>query len=272
MKEQHSTLKMKKHSIFKTLSIALLLLGTFTTIQAQKQQREFYQLKTYTLDNESQENLLDIYLRDAYLPALKRMGIQNVGVFKIHPHPYTLSDKIYVLIPFSSFDILQSVESRLADDKIYKQAGKDYIQASYDHPPYKRVNTVLMTAFEDMPNMKPTTVTGPREKRIYELRSYESPTEAIFKNKVDMFNAGGEVALFDDLGFNAVFYGEVISGDKMPNLMYMTTFTDQESRDAHWKKFGEAPKWKELSTMPKYQNNVSHIDKIFLYPTDYSDY
>ena len=241
-------------------------------MQAQNQQREFYQLKTYTLENESQENLLDAYLRDAYMPALKRMGIQNVGVFKIHPDPYTLSNKIYVLIPFPSLDIIHGVDSRLADDTIYNQAGKDYIQASYDQPPYQRLNTVLMTAFEDMPKMRPTQLTGPREERIYELRSYESPTEAIFKNKVEMFNAGGEVALFDDLGFNAVFYAEVIAGDKMPNLMYMTTFTDRESRDAHWKNFGDAPKWKELSSMPKYQNNVSHIDKTFLYPTDYSDY
>jgi hypothetical protein len=263
---------MKKHSIFKTLSFTLLLIGTFNAMQAQNQQREFYQLKTYILENKTQENLLDAYLRDAYLPALKRMGIQNVGVFKIHPDPYTLSNKIFVLIPFTSFDMLQNIDIRLADDTIYSEAGKDYIKASYDLPPYQRLNTVLMMAFEDMPKMQPTKVTGPREERIYELRSYESPTEAIFKNKVDMFNAGGEVALFDDLGFNAVFYAEVISGDKMPNLMYMTTFTDRESRDAHWKNFGDAPKWKALSSMPKYQNNVSHIDKTFLYPTDYSDY
>ncbi len=96
--------------------------------------------------------------------------------------------------------------------------------------------------------------------------------QKIFRNKVDMFNAGGEVVLFDELGFNAVFYAEVLSGNKMPNLMYMTTFKNQEIRDDLWKSFGDAPKWKEISSMPKYQNNVSHIDRIFLYPTEYSDY
>lgn len=54
--------------------------------------------------------------------------------------------------------------------------------------------------------------------------------------------------------------------------MYMTTFSDQESRETHWKDFREAPEWLELKDMPKYQNNVSHIDIIFLYPTEYSDY
>ena len=78
--------------------------------------------------------------------------------------------------------------------------------------------------------------------------------------------------LFDRLDFNAVFYGEVISGSIMPNLMYMTTFSNQESREAHWDAFREAPEWKELVAMPKYQNNVSHADLYFLYPTAYSDY
>ncbi len=86
------------------------------------------------------------------------------------------------------------------------------------------------------------------------------------------FNEGGEVTLFDDLGFNAVFYGEVIAGSKMPNLMYMTTHENQEARDANWKSFVDSPVWEKLKTDPQYQNNVSHIDIYFLYPTQYSDY
>jgi hypothetical protein len=42
------------------------------------------------------------------------------------------------------------------------------------------------------------------------------------------------------------FYGKVISGAKMPNLMYMTSFSNQESRDAHWKAFLASAEWKEL--------------------------
>ncbi len=87
-----------------------------------------------------------------------------------------------------------------------------------------------------------------------------------------MFNEGGEITLFDELGFNAVFYGEVLSGSQMPNLMYMTTFANQESRDAHWKLFVDSSTWKTLSAMPEYQNNISHMDIQFLYPTEYSDY
>ena len=123
-----------------------------------------------------------------------------------------------------------------------------------------------------MPKMQASPLDGPRAERVYELRSYESATERLYLNKVDMFNAGGEVKLFDRLDFNAVFYGEVISGAKMPNLMYTTTFSDQASRDTLWKTFFDSPEWKELKANPIYQHNVSHIDIMFLYPTEYSDY
>jgi len=87
---------------------------------------------------------------------------------------------------------------------------------------------------------------------------------------VNMFNAGGEVALFEKLGFNAVFYGMVIVGSRMPNLMYITSFENMDDRNAHWKTFSEHPEWKILSAKPEYQNNVSKIDIILMRSTLYS--
>jgi len=236
------------------------------------QEKEFYELKTYTIKNEEQENRLDDYLENAYLPALKRMGIQQIGVFKVRHTKFKKSDKIYVLIPYQSLAEFESTEKMLALDKTHLSDGADYINAKFENPPYERINSVLMRAFPDMPKMKPSMVEGPRSERVYELRSYESPTEALYKNKVNMFNEGGEVDLFESLGFNAVFYAEVISGDRMPNLMYMTTFPTMEIRDSLWGKFGSSPKWKEISSLEKYQNNMNKLDSHLLYPTAYSDY
>lgn len=122
-----------------------------------------------------------------------------------------------------------------------------------------------------MPKIEKSGLTGSKGNRVYELRSYESATEKIFKNKVRMFNQGGEIALFQRLGFNAIFYGEVIFGSKMPNLMYMTSFENKAARDEHWKTFGNDPEWKKLSSLPEYQNNVSKIEIVYLTPADYSD-
>ena len=66
-----------------------------------------------------------------------------------------------------------------------------------------------------------------------------------------MFNQGGEIALFEKLKFNAVFYGEALAGNQKPNLMYMTTFSDLKSHDELWKAFGGSPEWKKISQVLK---------------------
>ena len=86
-----------------------------------------------------------------------------------------------------------------------------------------------------------------------------------------MFNEGGEIDIFDKLNFNAVFYGEVLSGSTMPNLVYMTSFPDRATRDEYWNIFRADPDWAELRVVEYYANTVSKNNTYFLYPTDYSD-
>jgi len=241
--------------------------------EAQEPSREFYQLKTYEFKSDEQVQRTDAYLGNAFIPALHKLGIQNVGVFKNIPIENNTSRLTYVLIPFNSLDQFEGLEAQLVTDQVYQQAGSDYINAAYDNAPYQRIQSTVLKAFVDMPQMQPTPLTGPRLDRVYELRSYESATEAIHINKVDMFNAGGEVALFKKLEFNAVFYARVISGSTMPNLMYMTTFSDMASRVEHWPTFLTDPAWEAMKVNPKYQQkNVSKNVTKFLYPTAYSDY
>jgi hypothetical protein len=122
-----------------------------------------------------------------------------------------------------------------------------------------------------MPKAEVPRLSSPRSERVYELRSYEGHTEKIYKNKVQMFNEGGEVTLFKRLGFNAVFYAEVLSGSRMPNLMYMTSFENRAARDEHWKAFVADAEWKKLSSMPEYQHNVVRNNIFLLHPAEYSD-
>lgn len=255
-----------------TVCSALLFVFLFPTKMLAQDTKEYYQLKTYTLKNEAQEQLVDSYLENAFLPSLKRYGINSVGVFKLHNSKYVKADKIYVLIPFNSLLQFEALEDFLLRDKAHLADGKTYLEATHDNAPYENINSVLMRAFTDMPKMIPSNIQGPRASRVYELRSYESPTEAAYKNKVQMFNEGGEVALFDSLGFNAVFYAEVISGDRMPNLMYMTTFSSMDKRDELWKTFFASEKWTALKNDPFYKNNMKKADIMLLYPTSYSDY
>ncbi len=185
----------------------------------------------------------------------------------------TATDKrLYVIIPLKSLQQITEFNSKLAGDYEYIANGKSYMDASFKTPPYNRLETILTQAFPLAPFLTLPKLTGPRSERVYELRSYESATEKIFQNKVQMFNEGGEIALFKQLNFNAVFYSSVIAGCNMPNLMYMTSFENKADRDAHWKNFGASPEWKKLSALPEYQNNVSKNTSYFLRTTDYSDY
>lgn len=257
---------------FKTVLFSVVLLVTCFSqlVFSQSKSKSTYQIKVYHFQGKEQEALIDNYLQSAYLPALNRQGIKNVGVFKPIGNDTLKDQRIYLLIPFKSINQFVELPGRLEKDQQLKTSGSAYLTAAYNKPPYSRLESILLTAFPEMPNLQVPALKNERSKRVYELRSYESPTEEVFKNKVHMFNEGGEVPLFKRLGFNAVMYGSVISGCHMPNLMYITTFEDMASREAHWKTFSNDPEWKRLSSMPKYQNNVSKIDIVFLYPTEYS--
>lgn len=256
--------------LYSSLFLLFLCLFTASTTHAAPPEREYYELRVYHLDNQQQEERVNDYLKNAYLPALHRAGIGKVGVFKPVDAEEAGGRKIYVYIPYQSAEQFMELPQTLGEDPQYKSEGKDYLDAAHDNPPYSRIETTLLLAFEGMPQFQQTRLTNPVSERIYELRSYEGATEELFRNKVQMFNEG-EIEIFDRLGFNPVFYGEVRAGCSMPNLMYMTTHADMAAREKNWQAFGEDEQWKEMAAMEEYQNNVSHIDIILLHPTEYSD-
>lgn len=228
----------------------------------------YYQIKIYHLKNKVQEVRIDKFLQEAYLPALHRAGIKQVGVFK--PIAQDTSDQlIYLFIPFRKLDQFQSLTRVLENDKQYLVAGKDYLNAAYNDAPYTRIESILLQAFAGMPGPAVPNLTTPKSERFYELRSYEGATENYSINKIKMFNEG-ELSIFKKLNFNAVFYGQVLSGSRMPNLMYMTTFINKADRDKHWTAF--TPEYSKIKSLPEYQNNVSKNVQIYLHPTDYSDF
>ncbi|MES2828692.1 MAG: NIPSNAP family protein [Bacteroidota bacterium] len=253
----------------------LLVLVMFLVSGSYAADRDFYQIKIYHLKNAEQEQVVENYLATAYLPALHRVGIAKAGVFKNIKSANFDATKderlIYVLVPFKSAADLMKLDDKLGKDKAYLEAGKLYLNAAYNKTPYERIETVLINAFDNSKHFTLSGVTTPKAERVYELRSYEGPTEKLFKSKVKMFNTGDEIGLFKRLGFNAVFYGEVIAGARMPNLMYLTTFDNKASRDQHWDAFGKDEQWKKLSAIEEYKNTVSKSTITFLYPADCSD-
>ena len=91
------------------------------------------------------------------------------------------------------------MQASLKKDAEYQTVGADFLKASFDNAPFLRKESIILKAFSDAPPyFIPKFETQPSQ-RIYELRSYESPTENLFRQKVKMFNEGGEIKLFESL-------------------------------------------------------------------------
>jgi len=253
--------------------ILVAFMATTLTAGSQPAKQDYFNIKVYNISSKAQEAKVDAYLKDAFIPALHRAGITQVGVFKPIEQDTIWGGKvIFVFMPLRSVDQYLQLPVVLNNDKVYVEASKSFVDAPYNEPPYVRLENILLKAFMNMPKFRAPKYSTPPSQRIYELRSYESATEAKGVKKIEMFNQGGEVALFEKLGFNAAFYGEVVVGSHMPNLMYMTTFETRESREAHWAKFRDSPDWKTMSGMEEYKNTVSKPTTILTHPTDYSDF
>lgn len=246
-----------------------VLIFSFATLSA----RDYYQIKVYTLKDATQQTTVEKYLKDAYLPALHKAGFKKVGVFKpIESDTENFGKKLFVVIPFKSLGDFDEIEKAVTDDARFEKAGAEYINAPYDNPPYVRIESILLKAFKSQPDYFVPKFSTPKSEQIFELRSYQSATEKIHKKKVEMFDEGGETGIFKKIGANAIFYGKVLAGSEMPNLMYMTSYQNMKANEDCWKAFRDHPDWKTLSGLEEYKNTVSKITKYMLHPTEYSDF
>jgi hypothetical protein len=229
-------------------------------------QQQWYELRTYLFASDAQRQLTDSYLQQAYLPALNRAGIKDVGVFsEMQPQGVI---QTFLLIPFDSIESFTGINEKLARDTAYMSAGEAYLAASPSSPAYDRIESSLLRAFAHMPQIE----VPEKKERIFELRRYESPSESAGQKKIEMFNDAGEIDIFKKAGARPVFFGETIIGARRPNLTYMLCFDDMAAHDAHWKAFGSDPDWKRISTMPEYLDAklISKITRTFLTPAVYS--
>lgn len=258
-----------KHCFQLLLAAFILLASCSPKIQNSGSTGEYYQLTVYRFSSAAQEKMLDEYVKDFLMPALHKNGIGTVGVFKAIANDTAAIKLLYVLMPVKSLNMIGEINQKLLVDK--SLAGSEYVNTLHDAPAYNRMEVIILKQFHLAGQLTAPALKSPKSERVYELRSYESASEKIFRNKLHMFNEGDEIGIFKKLNFNAVFYGEVIAGGRMPNLMYMTSFENREDRNAHWKAFSTDPDWKKLSGIQEYKNNVSKIDITFLRPAEYSD-
>ncbi|HSZ15845.1 MAG TPA: NIPSNAP family protein [Terracidiphilus sp.] len=231
--------------------------------------REFYQVRRYMLESGPQSKLTETYLSDALIPAVSKLGMGPVGAFRLDFGPET--PVYYVLIPGPDAAALAEVDLHLAEDAEFLKAADPFWSAPAAAPAFQRVEYSLLAAFQGWPKLTPPPGTATKAKRIFQLRTYESPSYKDHVVKVKMFHSG-EFDIFAKAGMHMVFFGDTLIGSRMPNLTYMLSFADSAELDAKWDVFRNDPNWKKLSADPQFafEPIVSNITNLLLSPLNAS--
>jgi hypothetical protein len=227
---------------------------------------EFYELRAYRLRRGPMGKRLDEYLKDALIPAVRRAGCGPVGAFSVVVGD--ASPSTHLLIPHPSAESFVTLSERLSADAEYKKAGAAVMTLPPTDPAYAGMEVQLLRAFPHTPKLE-----VPEAKpRIFELRTYRSHSRAAGQKKIEMFDTGGEVAIFRRNGLTPVFFAQTLTGSHMPSLTYMLTFPDLATREKNWNTFRNDPEWKKLSGTPGYTDAeiVTDINNQVLAPTAYS--
>lgn len=225
--------------------------------------KQYLELRLYQLASEAQQKLLIEFFSEAAIPALNRLGISPVGVFKLMEGD---TPNLYVLLPHDSAGSVATA-GRLMADRQYRKAGAAVIESPKDDPAFVRIESSLMLAFDGVPKVQ-TPAKG--DARVFQLRTYESHNAERARKKIEMFNSGGEIDIFARTGLPVVFFGETLIGTKIPNLTYMLGFDDMAANKKGWDTFMAHPDWKKLRSDPAYADTVSNITNIMLRPASCS--
>jgi uncharacterized protein (DUF1810 family) len=230
--------------------------------------QENYELRLYhTLPQPagSSADPVGQFLRDAFIPACNRMGIDRVGVFIPEG-----GQMLYVLLRHASLEVLATLDHSLMTDDAFATASVDFHDATKAQPKYEVVERTLMRSMTGMPQLEaPTSPDNP--DRIFQLRVYESPGYSAAQTKIEMFNSA-EIEIFRNHGLQPVFFSETLTGAILPSLTYMLSFDNEEAKASAWDSFRDSGEWKELSGRAQYSDDkiIRKITDIPLAPAAFS--
>lgn len=254
------------------LAPILACLMTMANVTAKAQEntrREYYEVRIYQIFDYEKQVLMQDYLRDIYLPALNRAGIDRVGVFTDMKDEN--SHSVFMVIPFQSPQQFADLRDTLNQDPVYVKGEKSFSSGAAEDPVFSRVESRFLKSFADMPVMELPDYSVNRTARIFELRLYESPADDHARRKVKMFNEG-ELQLMRDVNLAPVFFGETLIGPSVPNLIYLLSAESEAAHKEHWQAFLNDPRWPEMRDLPEYKDTVSNIRSWFLKPLDFSGF
>jgi hypothetical protein len=226
-----------------------------------------YELRRYRLHTGTMASRLGAYLKDAFVPALGRLGMGPVGLFSVAVGEGPI---VHVLIPHKDANSALTLVDRLSADAEYVKAAAPLRGLPSGDPPYVRVDSSLHAAVPTFPGIEKPEGAAAGPSRLFELRTYRSHSVLGHRKKVEMFEQGGELAIFKRVGLTTVFFARDVVGTGLPSLTYMLVFADAATREKSWDVFRQDPEWLKLRAQPGYADAeiVSGITSTILRPAE----
>ena len=231
-------------------------------------QRCYYEHIIYRVVSNARTPALLDFLETAAVPAWNRQGIAPVGVFTTVFGADMAA--VHVLLPHPTLESVGASRDRSLADTAFIEAGAATLESGESDPAFVRMESSLMVAFPSMPTLELPANNLERKTRIFELRTYESPSLRTHKKKIEMFDQAGEIELFREIGLRPVMFSESLIGPRLPNLVYLLTFENMAERDEAWERFKVDPRWVALRDDPQFAGLVSIISDVIFSPASAS--
>ena len=264
---------MKRRDFLAAGSAGLAALTTTTALAAEPAvaepvRREFIEVRKYTVKNADKRAQLVSILDKALIPALNRQEINPVGVFvpiegaEKKAEEYALN--VFAVIPHKTMRTFVSVNTKLLADRQYRRDAAPIFETTSKDPVFADCETFLLQGFPTIPSVEVPQL-GP--DRAFRLRLYRSFNIERNAAKIRMFDTGGELALFREVGLNPIFFGNILAGTKMPAFLYMVGCSSLENLNETWKTFASHPKWQAIKDLPEYKDTATYIENFYLKPS-----
>ena len=214
---------------------ALLAPGAVSGAEAERKTR-FYVLEQFQLEQGPQTSRIHDFFSKALLPALDRIHSGPKIFLEAVAAPHL--PLVTAMIGVESASQVWEISQQLFADKDFSGA---FDQWESGAEPYVTSRATLLEDTAYSPEIVPPA-RPPESPRIFELRTYHSPT-ARQRRALDARFSGAEIKIFHRVGVHPVFYSSTVFGANRPNLTYLIPFDNLAAREKAWNAFGADEEW-----------------------------
>jgi hypothetical protein len=236
-----------------------MLASTAAAAAESEGKTRFYVVEQYLLEQGTQPGRINDFFSRTLLPAMNRVhkGPKIFLEALIAPH----MPMVTAIVGVESCDQIWSISKQLFADKDFSKAFDEW---EAGEAPYVQVNCSLLEATDFSPEI--SVPSEPGAPRIFEMRTYHSPTARQLKGLLERF-AGAEIEVFHRSGIHPVLYTTTVFGESRPNLTYLMPFDSLGAREKAWAAFAADPEWIKVrkESVAKYGADIVAVQNMSLH-------